>query len=283
MTAQKSKNSKNGLSKKVSGSSVLLIGAGRMGTALLNGWVANKVRNITVVEPNQTTSLKKFAKKYHFNLATNISDLSKNIKFETVVVAIKPQVLKAEAAELKDVAHNATVISIAAGTSIKSLKGAWGKGARIVRAMPNTPGSIGRGITGLYAAKGVRPVDINRADKLLSALGETVWVKNEDLIDSVTAISGSGPAYIFHMVEALTTSGMSQGLPRLKAEQLARATVMGAGRLLESNRKSAKSLREEVTSPGGTTEAALKKLTRGMTPLMERTVTAAKKRAKQLS
>ncbi len=253
-----------------------------MGTALLQGWARNHIRNVTVVEPKQTAFLKKFAKEHHVSLAATINDLPNKKKFNAVVVAIKPQVLKAEVSSLKYVAMNATVISIAAGTSTKSLRAAWGPKARIVRAMPNTPGSIGQGITGIYISNSAGPIDERRAKKLLSALGETVRVKNEGLIDSVTAVSGSGPAYVFHMVEALTTSGISQGLSPVQAEKFARATIIGAGALLAVEKKSAAILRENVTSPGGTTEAGLKKLRRGMTTLMERTVSAAKKRAEQL-
>ena len=129
--------------------------------------------------------------------------------------------------------------------------------------MPNTPGAIGFGITGLYAAKGTAAADRKHADKLLSALGETVWVENEDLIDSVTAVSGSGPAYLFLMAEALTEAGIAEGLPRAQAEKLARATVSGAGALLAADKSSAAALRQAVTSPGGTTEAALKVLMAG--------------------
>jgi pyrroline-5-carboxylate reductase len=183
---------------------------------------------------------------------------------------------------LAAIAGKALMISIAAGTSIAALRGAWGAKARIIRAMPNTPGSIGQGITGLYAAKGVGAKDKTRADALLKALGQTVWVTSEELIDSVTALSGSGPAYVFHLVEAMTAAGIAAGLKAAEAEKLARATVAGAGALLAADKSPAAALRVAVTSPGGTTEAALKVLMPELTGLMTRAIAAAKKRAEEL-
>jgi pyrroline-5-carboxylate reductase len=151
--------------------------------------------------------------------------------------------------------------------------------------MPNTPGAIGKGITGIYAAKGVTAADKKRATSLLAALGETLWVSKEELIDSVTAVSGSGPAYLFLMAEALTEAGVAEGLPRGQAERFARATVSGAGALLASDTSPASALREAVTSPGGTTAAALYVLMAedGLLPLMKRAVRAARKRAEELA
>src|SRR6202012_5958112 len=166
------------------------------------------------------------------------------------IVAIKPQVLKDEAVTLANFStpleqggKGSLMISIAAGTHTKSLFQAWGAKARIVRAMPNTPGAIGRGITGLYAAKGATAADRKKPDALLAALGEPLWVSKEDLIDSVTALSGSGPAYLFLMAEAMTEAGMAEGLPRAQAEELARATGSGAGALLAADKSPAAALR----------------------------------------
>jgi pyrroline-5-carboxylate reductase len=206
-------------------------------------------------------------------------------KFSACVVALKPQILKGEAPFLARVAQGgALMISVAAGTHTDLLFRAWGKKARIIRAMPNTPGAIGQGITGLYAAPGVTAADKRKAVKLLSALGETVWVAKEDLIDSVTALSGSGPAYLFLMTEAMTEAGVAEGLPRDQAEKLARATVAGAGALLKADKSPASALREAVTSPGGTTAAALSVLMAkdGLTDLMIRAIHAARKRAEEL-
>ena len=259
---------------------VLLIGAGRMGSALLKGWRANKLKSIIVVEPKPSAEIKKLARAKAITLYSAPSQVKG--KVETCIVAIKPQILKGEAPALAAIANNALMISIAAGTSIAALQKAWGTRARIIRAMPNTPGAIGKGITGLYAAKGVGAKDKKKADALLKALGETVWVKSEALIDSVTALSGSGPAYVFHLVEAMTAAGVAAGLKPAEAEKLARATVAGAGALLAADKAAAADLRIAVTSPGGTTEAALKVLMPELTGLMTRAVAAAKKRAEEL-
>ena len=183
-------------------------------------------------------------------------------KLSACVVAIKPQILKGEAPVLADFARaGALMISIAAGTHTESLFKAWGTKARIIRAMPNTPGAIGHGHHRAFCGAGAPPRRTSaRPTALLSALGETVWVAKEDLIDSVTALSGSGPAYLFLMAEAMTEAGVAEGLPRAQAEKLARATVAGAGALLAADKSPASALREAVTSPGGTTAAALKVL-----------------------
>lgn len=263
--------------------SVLLVGAGRMGFALLKGWLAKGAKSIIVVEPKPSAQLRVLAKKKQIALAAAPSAVKGTPS--VCVVAIKPQVLKGEAVTLQGFAQSgALMISIAAGTSVAALSRAWGAKARIIRAMPNTPGSIGAGITGLYAAKGVTAADKKRAVALLSALGATEWVNKEALIDSVTAVSGSGPAYLFLMVEALTAAGMAEGLSKAQAEKFARATVAGAGALLAADKSPASALREAVTSPGGTTAAALSVLMAddGLTALMKRAVKAARKRAQEL-
>ena len=254
-----------------------------MGGALLTGWLKTGVNAVAVVEPKPSAQLRKLAKAKKITLFSAPSQIERAPS--VCVVAIKPQVLRGEAPALASfAAKGALMISIAAGTSIASLSRAWGKKARIIRAMPNTPGAIGAGITGLYAAKGATAADKKRATALLSALGETLWVSREGLIDSVTAVSGSGPAYLFLMAEALTEAGVAEGLPRAQAEKLARATVSGAGALLAADPLPAAALREAVTSPGGTTAAALGVLMAddGLTALMKRGVKAARKRAEEL-
>ena len=260
--------------------SVLLIGAGRMGSALLKGWRNNGVKSIIVVEPNPSADIKALARAKAIALVDTPSQVSGN--FDACIVAIKPQVLKGEAVALAEIAKTSLMISIAAGTSIAVLRKAWGPKARIVRAMPNTPGAIGRGITGLTAAKGVSTSDKKTADTLLAALGQTLWVKSEAQIDSVTALSGSGPAYVFHLVEAMTQAGIAIGLSTPDSEKLARATVAGAGALLDADKAAAADLRVAVTSPGGTTEAALRVLMPELPKLMTRALKAAKKRAQEL-
>jgi pyrroline-5-carboxylate reductase len=256
---------------------ILLVGAGRMGSALLKGWLKTGLKSIGVVEPKPSAELRKLARARKITLFTVPSSVKQ--KPSVCVIAIKPQVLKGEAGTLAGFAQNgALMISIAAGTSVAALAKAWGKKARIVRAMPNTPGAIGQGISGLYAARGATAADKKCAASLLSALGQTLWVAKEELIDSVTAVSGSGPAYLFLMAEALTEAGVAEGLPRAQAEKFARATVSGAGALLAADKSPASALRQAVTSPGGTTAAALSVLMAedGLTALVKRAVRAAR-------
>jgi pyrroline-5-carboxylate reductase len=261
---------------------ILLVGAGRMGGALLRGWVARGVGPVIVVEPRPSAALRVLAKKHRVAIRATLGDAS---AARACVVALKPQILKDEAAVLRPVAQSgALMLSIAAGSSIAGMRRAWGAGARIIRAMPNTPGSIGRGITALYAGQSATARDRALAAALLAALGETVWVRRESDIDVVTAVSGSGPAYVFLLVEALADAASAEGLPRPLAEKLARATITGAGALLDADASPAAVLRENVTSPRGTTEAALKVLlaSNGMRQLLRRAVAAARKRAREL-
>lgn len=255
-----------------------------MGGALLKGWIANGIGPLIAVEPNPSTYLRKLAKKNHVTLLRDVNDLPR-MKIAACIVALKPQILKDAAPRLRAIAESgAPMISIAAGTTTKSLAKAWGPKARIVRSMPNTPGAIGRGITAIYATPKTTPKDRKLADQLLSGLGETVWVKKEELIDAATAVSGSGPAYVFLLVEALTDAALKVDLPRDVAAKLARQTVSGAGALLDAEKDAPDELRRNVTSPGGTTEAALKILmaSDGLTPLMRRAVKAARDRAREL-
>jgi pyrroline-5-carboxylate reductase len=255
-----------------------------MGTALLKGWIRSGAGAVIVVEPRPSPELRKLARGKNVSLVASVGDVGAK-KFRACVVALKPQILKDEAPLLRGFAEGgAAMISIAAGTNTKSLAKAWGPRARIIRAMPNTPGAIGRGITGLYAAKGAGAKDRKLAEKLLSALGETLWVGKESQIDAVTAVSGSGPAYLFLMVEALAQAGVAEGLPPAIAMRLARATMAGAGALLDADKSEAAELRRAVTSPGGTTEAALKVLMTedGLAALMKCAVSAARKRAEEL-
>jgi pyrroline-5-carboxylate reductase len=264
---------------------IVLIGAGRMGQALLAGWAQRGIAPLLAVEPSPSNQLRRFAKKHHVALFARADSIA-SVRAAACVLALKPQVLKSEAPRLRAIAGSgAVMISIAAGTNTATLKKAWGAHARIVRAMPNTPGAIGRGITALYAARGAGAKDKALAKRLLSALGQTLWVKRESDIDVVTAVSGSGPAYVFLLVEALAEAGVAEGLPRAMAQTLARATVAGSGALLDADPARAEILRRNVTSPGGTTEAALHVLLarNGLSALLRRAVAAARRRARELS
>jgi pyrroline-5-carboxylate reductase len=258
---------------------ILLIGAGRMGTALLRGWTKQNIP-VVVVEPKPSADLKR-----HKGVSVVASVEQAKGKFRACVVALKPQIFREEAARLKSLAQSPMpIISIAAGITTKFMQKAWGADARIVRAMPNTPGAIGHGISALYAAPSAKAADKKLAQSLLASLGETLWVKRESDMDIVTAVSGSGPAYVFLLVETLAAAAKAEGLPRDIAMKLARATVSGAGALLDSDPAHAAELRRHVTSPHGTTEAALKVLMakNGLEPLMLRAIAAARKRAAEL-
>lgn len=261
---------------------ILLIGAGRMGGALLSGWLSKTDFAVAVVEPNPSADLRKLAKDKRVTLHNNVSDAP---RAKACVIAVKPQILKTNAKDFAAIAQSgALMISIAAGTRIAPLRKAFGKDALIVRAMPNLPGSISAGISALYAGAEIKPAMRKLAQSLLAALGETVWVKAEKDMDIVTAVSGSGPAYVFLLVEALTNAAIAEGLPRAVAEKLARQTIVGAGALLAGDGRSAADLRKAVTSPGGTTEAALRVLMAkpGLDGLMKRGVSAARKRGTAL-
>jgi pyrroline-5-carboxylate reductase len=263
---------------------ILLIGAGRMGGALLRGWVARGIGPVIAVDSAPAPALRAFARKHKVALLPTVSAAA-GIRPRACVVALKPQILRDEVGALRPVAQSgALMLSIAAGTSIAAMRRAWSAKARIVRAMPNTPGSIGRGISALYAAGGATAKDRALAVSLLAALGATLWVKHEHDIDTVTAVSGSGPAYVFLLVEALADAAAAEGLPRAQAEQLARATITGAGALLDADATPPAELRRNVTSPRGTTEAALKVLLarNGLPPLIRRAVAAARKRGAEL-
>lgn len=270
---------------KLKRKSIVLVGAGRMGTALLKGWIARELGPIAVVEPKPSAELKRLAKSKHVRLHDSIGDIDASA-VGVCVVAIKPQVLRGEAVRLRAFADaGALILSIAAGMSVAAFVKACGPKARVIRSMPNLPGSIGKGISALYATAKATPKDRAEAEALLAALGDVVWVKKEALIDAVTAISGSGPAYVFLMVEALTAAAEAQGLARPLALKLARATIVGAGALLDASDKGADELRRDVTSPGGTTEAALSVLMEqgALSVLMAKAVEAARKRAHELS
>jgi pyrroline-5-carboxylate reductase len=263
---------------------IILVGAGRMGGALLAGWLRGDIGPVLVVEPEPSEKLKATARKHHVALFPSVASLDA-LKARACIVAIKPQILKAEIATLAPIAHSgALMLSIAAGTSTTTMRKALGKDARIVRAMPNTPGAIGQGITALYAPAGASTADRKLAETLVGALGETIWVPRESDIDAVTAVSGSGPAYVFLMVEALAAAGVAEGLSPDTAARLARVMVQGAGALLAVDPSPPVDLRRAVTSPKGTTEAALKVLMakNGLTPLIRRAVAAARKRGAEL-
>jgi pyrroline-5-carboxylate reductase len=255
-----------------------------MGSALLKGWIAAKrFSTIYVVEKAPSAALKSLARERAVTLSPRLPERLPPLA--AIVLALKPQVLKTEDQLLQALgASGALVLSIAAGIGTVLLRDKLGSAVPLVRAMPNTPGAIGRGITVLCPGGKLSSVDKALAEQLMAALGETLWLKNEAQMDAVTAVSGSGPAYVFLLVEALTAAARTQGLDTATAERLARATVAGAGALIAADSRPAADLRKEVTSPGGTTEAALKVLmaSDGLENLFERAVDAATRRGREL-
>jgi pyrroline-5-carboxylate reductase len=265
--------------------SLVLVGAGRMGGAMLRGWLALGVpaRAVTILEPFPSDELTALCAATGATLNPSATPDAP----EALVLAVKPQTLDAAAPQIAPLAGAQTlVLSIMAGKTLADIAGRLPQARAIVRAMPNTPAAVGRGVTGAFAGAGVAPAQKAMADALLGAIGQTVWVNDEALIDAVTAVSGSGPAYVFLLAECLAQAGEKAGLPRETAETLARATVEGAGELLfRDAATSPAQLRINVTSPGGTTAAALDVLMgpQGLAPLMEAAVAAAKRRAGELS
>jgi pyrroline-5-carboxylate reductase len=255
-----------------------------MGGALLKGWLAaQQFSAIHVVEPSASPEVKKLSRAKAITLAPRFDKAP--AKLSAVVLALKPQVLQAERELLAVLGQTgALVLSIAAGVTTAFLGLALKRNTRLVRAMPNTPGAIGAGITVLYSNAKLSRTDRALAQSLMASLGETLWLNDEALMDAVTAVSGSGPAYLFLMAEALAEAAREQGMDEATANRLARATVSGAGALLAADPRAASELRREVTSPGGTTEAALKVLmgADGLEPLMGRAIAAATRRGREL-
>jgi pyrroline-5-carboxylate reductase len=259
---------------------VMLVGAGKMGIALARGWLHAGLppTNLVLVDPSPGPAAKDMAEDYGLTLNSEAHGLQPNV----LVLAVKPQIIDHVLETLAPVIGPHTLaLSIAAGIDIARLSRGLGM-ARVVRTMPNTPAQIGKGITGAVAAPDVSNEGRSAAAALLEAAGPVVWFDNEAQLDVVTAISGSGPAYVFHLVEALAAAGKKMGLPDAVAELLARQTVIGSAALLEADPASPAVLRQNVTSPNGTTAAGLAVLMEGLTPLIEQTTEAARQRSEEL-
>ena len=259
---------------------IVLAGAGKMGGAMLAGWLARGLdpNRVVVLEPMPAPEISALAAR---GVRLNPTDAG---AADTLVMAVKPQMFRDAGQALRSfVGPGTLVVSIMAGTTITSLQAVCG--GAVVRAMPNTPAAIGRGITVAVAAGNVSAAQRATADALLKATGAVEWVDDEALMDAVTAVSGSGPAYVFLLAEELARAGVAAGLPEELAARLARATVAGSGELLHRSEASAASLRQNVTSPGGTTAAALDVLMghEGLQRLMIRAVAAATARSKELA
>jgi pyrroline-5-carboxylate reductase len=262
---------------------IALVGAGKMGGALLEGWLRLGLdpRKLVVLEPEPLPHIAALASR---GLRLN-PDTETLRQADVVVIAIKPQAAdQALAALTPHVSSSALIVSIMAGRTLRFLSTVFPRAGAMVRAMPNTPAAIGRGITVAVAAKAdARQCQL--AHRLLGATGAVEWVEDENLMDAVTALSGSGPAYVFLLAEALAQAGVAVGLPANLARRLARETIAGSGELLHQSRQDAATLRQNVTSPGGTTAAALAVLMgpNGLTRLMSEAIAAATARSRELA
>ena len=263
----------------------LIVGAGNMGGALLSGWLRDSQvspRNLAIIDPSPGTDAV-FAIERGAKHLAGPSAIPRSV--ETILLAVKPQIFAAVARDIADALEpGALLISIMAGIGLDRLRETF-PDCRVVRAMPNTPASIGQGITAYVGGEDIDDTLRSRTEALLLASGHVLRVDEDADIDAVTAISGSGPAYLFHLVEALESSARSLGLNDGQAALLARHTVLGASGLLDASERDPQDLREAVTSPGGTTQAALDVLMGpgGLTELMRRATRAAWERSRELS
>jgi pyrroline-5-carboxylate reductase len=252
-----------------------------MGGALLAGWKRRRIAQLLAVVEPQSVQLPAGVKRY-----ATPGALPRRFAPVAVVLAVKPQSLPEALPDYRRFADGGTLfLSIAAGKTLRFFARGLGAEAAVVRAMPNTPAAIGRGIAVACANRRVTPAQRALATKLLGAVGEVAWVEDEALLDPVTAVSGSGPAYVFLLIECLADAGIAAGLPADLAMRLARATVAGSGELARLSDEDAAQLRRNVTSPGGTTEAALQVLMAadGMAGLMRRAIAAATARSRELA
>ncbi|MEO0568000.1 MAG: pyrroline-5-carboxylate reductase [Pseudomonadota bacterium] len=263
----------------VSRRGLVLLGCGKMGSAMLAGWLDRglKAGSVWVIDPSPSDWLK--TTRVHIN--ESLPD-----RPAIVLIAVKPQMMNEALPSIIAAGDTDTVyLSVAAGTPISAFEAVLGSGRAIVRAMPNTPAAIGQGITAIIGNENAGSEALKLAETLLSAVGQVVRLDHEDQMDAVTGVSGSGPAYVFHLIECLAAAGEAQNLPPALSLQLAKATVTGAGALAMSADETPEQLRVNVTSPNGTTQAGLEVLmdeASGLSPLIKQTVAAATNRSKEL-
>jgi pyrroline-5-carboxylate reductase len=265
---------------------LLLAGAGNMGFALLSGWLERGLdpAGVIVQDPSPPPRIKQTLDAHGIQVHAEVRALPEPPA--VILVAVKPQVMDEVFPPLGKLAgKNTVVLSVAAGRPIKGFEAHLAPGVAMVRAMPNTPASVGRGITVAVGNAHMTPGQRDACDQLLRAVGEVAWVDDEGLMDAVTAVSGSGPAYVFYLAECMAKAGVEAGLPPALAEQLASWTVAGAGELLHRSDLEPAVLRQNVTSPNGTTYAALQVLmgADGLAPVMRKAVAAAARRSRELA
>ncbi len=260
---------------------IVLFGGGRMGSALLRGWIASGISpaSITVVDPAPSEDLLAFGEE----MGVAVNGPVEASAEQTLVIAVKPQKVSELSSIQALIRDDTLIISIMAGKTVSDLYRLFTGTSAFVRAMPNLPAAVGRGATVAYAA--CNPAQKDVATRLLQGCGGLDWLSDERLIDVATGVSGSGPAYLFYLTDCLAHAGVAAGLPADVAERLARATVTGAGEMLRQSPKTAAELRDEVTSPGGTTQAGLRILMRDevLQDLMTGTVAAAVHRSRELA
>ncbi|MBL4806343.1 MAG: pyrroline-5-carboxylate reductase [Rhodobacteraceae bacterium] len=263
----------------VASNGLVLLGCGKMGSAMLEGWLKNDfpLSSVWILDPFPSERVQELA-----GLGLNLN-VELPVNPAICIIAVKPQMMGDALPQLISCGGGSTIyLSIAAGTPIAKFEDVLGAERAIIRAMPNTPAAIGMGITALIGNSNVTTGMMQTAEALLSAVGQTVLLDSEDQMDAVTALSGSGPAYVFHLVETMAAAGIAQGLSTELAFQLAKATVAGAGVLAEQADEDPAQLRVNVTSPGGTTAAALAVLMNELPDLMNRAIGAATARSKEL-
>ncbi len=262
--------------------SIFLIGAGKMGMAMARGWLKSGLRpsSLTLIDPKPQQSIVDFAAKHKISILPNMPDSDAQV----VVLAVKPQIMEQVLNSIKPhIKPDVLVLSIAGGIKLESLTKALGS-KKIIRAMPNTPAQVGQGVTGAIKANGVNKLDIKIANAIMQASGHVYWFDDENDLDALTFVSGCGPAYVFLLAEAMAQAGVQQGLEEEKAKLLARQTIIGAAALMQDDASDAAILRQNVTSPGGITEAALSVLMAddGFYSLFSRAFNKAAKRNKEL-
>ncbi len=263
---------------------LLLVGCGKMGGALLSGWLDQGIvpAGVAAVDPQLDEAWRARSDVVAYDGA---EDLPEALDPAVVVLAVKPQTMDAAIGAYRRYVTRGTVfLSIAAGKTLGYFRDRLGVEAAVVRAMPNTPAAVGRGITVACPSPEVSDAQVALCDRLLAAVGEVAWVDDEALLDPVTALSGGGPAYVFLLIEVLARAGVEAGLPEALAMRLARVTVSGAGELARRSEEPAAVLRQNVTSPGGTTAEALAVLMAedGIEPLFVRAIAAATARSREL-
>ena len=264
---------------------LVLVGAGKMGGAMLEGWLKGGAEpsRIVALDPAPPAEVKALIERHGVRLNPEISTIR---DAEVIIAAVKPQMMEEVLPAVVPLkASKPLILSVAAGKTIASFERHFGADAAVIRTIPNTPAAVGRGITAMAANANVSPAQMALARTLLESVGEVVTVENEAMIDAVTAVSGSGPAYVFYLTECLAAAGEKVGLPKDLAMQLARATVSGAGELMRQSGIEAATLRQNVTSPKGTTYEALQVLMAedGMQPLFDKAIAAATRRSRELA